>query len=693
MEMLLLDVAVKSTVVLAGAFGVAWGMRRSSAAARHWVWVLAFVALLVLPVFTAVLPAWRILPSWSFQPNVIVVENAAAKSLPLQRPPLRAARADWHALTESLSPVVSERFITVPAAAASASSSTARIPSILSIYGLGIAISLLPIAAGMLALVRLERKSARLDQPPWPPLLTTLSARLGIRRAIALLESPSAMTMPMTWGIRRSRILLPVTARNWSADRRRLVLLHELAHAKRRDAVTQLLARLVCAIYWVHPLAWLALRQLRIEAEIACDDLVLAADTKPSVYAAELLDIVSVHRGLSLSSLAVAMARGNRPQIHSRIRAILDHARNRKAMSTTALLCVMFVLTLVLLPLAALRAQDPSAEFSQVVHFDLGNSQFLPGDNITITEIRGTADTVTPGNTYQIKGTYTLASAAGANLATYVTGSANDPHHDPYDDRQTVAIKKGSGTFTVVLPFISKGSPHLSFYPTNGGQRFSALYFGSGESLYKTGASVLILVSPTGISFEGEATTWEALPALLEKVPDRPGTILAFALTSDQMTVAKYREAFAHVAELGTKFHFRYVSDTGIKTLRSPAPQQGTAIPKGDPYASPATFPPVVISATPQSGDARVPSTVSELRVNFSKDMGAGYSWCQFSEESFPALTGSAHYINSRTCVLPVKLEPHHHYVIGLNAPPFGNFQDTEHRSAVPYVLAFDTGD
>jgi beta-lactamase regulating signal transducer with metallopeptidase domain len=569
MEMFLVDVAVKATVVLAGAFGATWGMRRSSAAARHWVWVLAFVALLVLPMLAAVLPAWRILPSWSPKPNAVVVENTPAEILSPQRPLLRAARADVRAITKNISPVASEHSITVPAVAAPASSFTLSIPGILNVYSLGSAIFLLPIFAGMLALVRLERKSARLNQAPWLALLANLLARLGIRRNIAIFESPSAMTMPMTWGVWRSRILLPATAQNWSAERRRLVLLHELAHAKRRDAATQFLARLVCAMCWLHPLAWLALRQLRIEAEIACDDLVLAADTKPSIYAAELLDIVSVHRGLSFLSPAVAMARGNHPQIHSRIRAILDHARNRRAVTVGTIVCMTAAAMLVLLPVAALRAQETKAAFPHVAHFDLGNSQFLPGESIRITEIRGTADIVTPGNTYQIKGTYTLASAEEANLATYVTGSANDKHHDPYDQRQTVAIKKGSGTFTVVLPFISKGSPHLSFYPTDGGQSFSALYFGSGDSLWKTGASVLILVSPTGISFEGEATTWEALPALLEKVPNRQGAILAFALTSDQMTVAQYHEAFAHVAELGTKFHFRYVSGTGIKAAPS----------------------------------------------------------------------------------------------------------------------------
>jgi RNA polymerase sigma-70 factor (ECF subfamily) len=106
-----------------------------------------------------------------------------------------------------------------------------------------------------------------------------------------------------------------------------------------------------------------------------------------------------------------------------------------------------------------------------------------------------------------------------------------------------------------------------------------------------------------------------------------------------------------------------------------------------------ATAPPVVVKTIPQAGTADVDPGLKTIKVTFSKDMeDGGWSWVQLSDESFPKTDGKPSYEkDKRTCVLPVKLEPGKAYALWLNSEKFGNFKDADGRSAVPYLLVFET--
>jgi len=106
-----------------------------------------------------------------------------------------------------------------------------------------------------------------------------------------------------------------------------------------------------------------------------------------------------------------------------------------------------------------------------------------------------------------------------------------------------------------------------------------------------------------------------------------------------------------------------------------------------------ATLPPVVVKTVPQAGDVKVDPNVTEIRVTFSKRMQNGsWSWSTVSDETNPEITGKPRYLaDGKTCVLPVKLEAKHTYGFWLNSEKFGNFKDRQGRSAVPYLLVFQT--
>jgi beta-lactamase regulating signal transducer with metallopeptidase domain len=150
----------------------------------------------------------------------------------------------------------------------------------------------------------------------------------GPRCALRLASDASG---PMTWGILRPIILLPEDADSWPRARLEAVLLHELAHIRRYDALTQFLALIVCAFYWPNPLVWLGASRLRREAETAADDAVLEAGVKPSAYAGELLQIASQFRVQRLS-LPLAMAAPS--ALEARVKSVLEPNQSRSGVTS-----------------------------------------------------------------------------------------------------------------------------------------------------------------------------------------------------------------------------------------------------------------------------------------------------------------------------------------------------------------------
>ena len=137
------------------------------------------------------------------------------------------------------------------------------------------------LVVGLIAVQWMSRRTVRVVDAPWLPLAVELAAELGITRRLTFLESARA-TMPMAAGIFAPSVLMPEDANRWPLERLRIVLLHELAHVKRRDCLTHVIAQLACALHWFNPLAWIAARHIRTERERACDDLVLACGTRGS---------------------------------------------------------------------------------------------------------------------------------------------------------------------------------------------------------------------------------------------------------------------------------------------------------------------------------------------------------------------------------------------------------------------------
>src|SRR5207248_9878698 len=141
------------------------------------------------------------------------------------------------------------------------------------------ALSALALARLLVGLSRVRGAALRAAAPPREGLAIPYiraSRALGLRRFVRLGLSDE-VEVAMTAGAREPVVLVPASAGAWPEERRRLVLLHELAHVKRLDWLSQLICEVALALWWFHPLAWIAAARVRRDAELAAGDTVLRA--------------------------------------------------------------------------------------------------------------------------------------------------------------------------------------------------------------------------------------------------------------------------------------------------------------------------------------------------------------------------------------------------------------------------------
>ena len=328
----IVEMAIKSSVIIVVAAAAAGLMRRASAASRHFVWTLAVVGLLMLPAAVAVLPSWNI-PIRREMPSISIVQPAASMAIESGARPTANAPARNDAAPQRIAAVALSLGVILATA-----------------YVAGVAFLLARLVVELWKTRRILSRSTTVIELEWTQLLNECSAHLEMRRDVRLMRSREEV-MPMTGGIRKPAIVIPAVADTWDDDRRRAVILHELAHVVRFDCLTQILAEAAVALYWPHPGVWWAARQLRVERELACDDRVLSSGTEPREYASHLLEIAHSLGRYRAPALAVGMARPR--QLEGRMIAMLDPTRNRTIPATNRRLLALALSVVVVAPLAA----------------------------------------------------------------------------------------------------------------------------------------------------------------------------------------------------------------------------------------------------------------------------------------------------------------------------------------------------
>jgi uncharacterized protein (TIGR03435 family) len=324
---LALPLLVKATLILSLSLILYRLTRRTRAAARHVLLAAGFAVLCALPVASRLLPSRVVeLPASAPPPAPVLVVPVAAGDATLganAAPPVASPSAHW--------PVVTIGTLLTGA------------------WALGAIALIVPFLAGMWQARALRRTASPSSRPT--AFARVLSSDAGIRRRVDVLVHPS-IRGPMTFGVFRPTILLPADVESWNDEDLRQALIHELEHVRRNDWVTQCAARIVCVVYWFHPLVWMAWRRLRLEAERACDDAVLRR-ADPAAYADQL---VLLAERLATATTQPLLAMAACRDLTTRVRAVLDAAQTRGRAGTRCVAVAVVTAALLVAAIAPLRA-------------------------------------------------------------------------------------------------------------------------------------------------------------------------------------------------------------------------------------------------------------------------------------------------------------------------------------------------
>jgi beta-lactamase regulating signal transducer with metallopeptidase domain len=402
---LLLDMAIKGVFILLVAGALVATFKRASAAARHLLWSVAVACLLALPVFELVLPDWQV-PVFPALQESASAESASSAVSQTQTPDNSFARTfeetgspanSYGSVKEPLTAKPSRRkapeeLPTLPPYQTPLQEDVRSEPSlavdapkavmnwalfIFFIWSAGFFAVMSRLLAGTFKVWRIARRAEPLSDSYWAKLLSDLMAELGLSGNLRILKS-RRVTMPMTWGAFRPLVLLPMDAEDWSEECSRIVLLHELAHIKRRDCLTQMLAQLACALHWFNPLIWSAAKRLRVERELACDDQVLEVGTRASDYASHLVAIASsFEANIFASATTVGMACS---QLESRVVSILNPDIRRRGLSRFGVIFAGLLAVFLVVPLAIVQPWVSAKEDDALRKYALS----LPGEQVPL---------------------------------------------------------------------------------------------------------------------------------------------------------------------------------------------------------------------------------------------------------------------------------------------------------------------
>ncbi|MBL7645296.1 MAG: hypothetical protein JNK74_03795 [Candidatus Hydrogenedentes bacterium] len=556
------------------------------------------------------------------------------------------------------------------------------------------------------------------------------------------------LSVPAVLGVWRPVVLIPG---DWldTFDRDALgnILTHELAHIKRRDLLVGWMASCLTCCYWFHPLVWVAHLQLRREREMACDDMVLRSTrTDGKEYAGTILKGAEAADGMipaGAGFLGLMELSGNLLQ---RIRSAGDAARRRRMGLRSAL--ALTVIALGLIPMQAISdaestATTPTDRASELALYEKAHPEVQAFIKHTCESFGrsnlwldvGALDALTPDErekkiTYiaaVLEGEYgrqqceSLAEAGVLRDTRLLPGlkkvAAYHRDDQDYDCRakwMAVAALGRQGddsAIPVLIPLVDHGNQNTRMWARGSLLRLTGQTFDQDKAAWgawwnaqgkepRLSEDDLKPWEMPGAQASAESTvpshgngenelTGKGVGIELLDLKEANGEWRARLKTNSSKKWYVEGEAFEafrlesiNVEEKSVVVYEERIGKSII--LRLPGSQASATSAASNQTA------PEILSSNPAIGASEIDPGLSAITVTFDQDMKGGFSWTG-GGELYPETTGKPHWLDKRTCELPVKLAEGRVYRVGINSKSFKNFCGENGIPARDRVLYFAT--
>ncbi len=265
---------VWQSAILAAAIFLLTRQLVKAPAIRFWLWMLVPLRMLVMPILTITIPVLPSAPPEEF----LSIGNA------LPAP-----------MEESLQDTSFGAVASLPTGPAFESPQTETpklgvLSWLMALWGVGFAFSLLRMLNGWRRMRGILCRGTRANDGHILDVATRVGGTIGLS-AIPRIVITDENVSPFVLGVLRPAVVLPKRlVSQVSSEKLSAVLAHEFAHLRRKDPLLGCVLAFWEAIYFFHPIVYLAKRALLFEREKACDDWALTyTKTKPSAYASALV--------------------------------------------------------------------------------------------------------------------------------------------------------------------------------------------------------------------------------------------------------------------------------------------------------------------------------------------------------------------------------------------------------------------